>query len=181
VDAAPSAHAAAAVTGPIDDEEALARSVERAVLPLARARRAGQPLPLNVEQGTAASGNDQFVPAPTAHTSRPSDDRWGGLPAPWEPLPTWLQADQPATPPPPPPTGNGNSGSGGVPPSGGVMRAAADRPAPEEVATAAQPPQAQAANRPTQQPAPDLDALALQVYDIVKRRIAAERQRAGIG
>jgi hypothetical protein len=55
-----------------------------------------------------------------------------------------------------------------------VLRAAADREV-EETAPAASPAPAQG----PESPAPDLDALARQVYDVLKRRLAAERRREG--
>jgi hypothetical protein len=165
--------------GPIPDvstvapEEQLAREVERAVLPLARARRVA---PGRQMESVAAPPVAQ-EPTPPRETQRPrADDRWGGLPAPWEPMPAWLVSPPPAGPPP------GRLGGGGStpPPGNGVMRAESGRPA-AEAAVAAQP-AAPAAPGTQQTPAPpDLDALAQQVFAIVKQRLAAERQRIGIG
>jgi len=57
------------------------------------------------------------------------------------------------------------------------MRAETARPVEDDPATAPDAPQA---NRQSAPPPPDLDALAQQVYDILRRRIAVEAQRVGL-
>jgi hypothetical protein len=58
------------------------------------------------------------------------------------------------------------------------MRAEPGRPTED---AAAPPPAAAPGTQPAQPAPPDLDALAQQVFAIVKQRLATERQRAGIG
>jgi hypothetical protein len=121
-------------------------------------------------------------PQPAAHNPPPiarSDD-WGGLPAPWEPLPQWFDAPKPAemsasaisaptrsAPPAQPAVPHHRASS--APP---VQLAETGRllDAPPALSTPAQ--------APAQPPAPDLDALARQVYAVLKQRLAAERRRS---
>jgi hypothetical protein len=56
-----------------------------------------------------------------------------------------------------------------------LQRALEDEPASSESATSGAPSEAPAAA--PGQPQPDLDALARQVYTVLKRRLAAERRR----
>jgi len=189
---------APASPGPGVDEEALARTVEAQTIKAARTRfvppTAHAPRGVSiVTPGTAMHAvahapvlRDGPVP-PTMppdmgwQESVPADEartRWGNLPAPWEPLPDWL-----ATPP--------------APVTASVQPApilAAETPAlvapqaPEPpIVRAAEtartvPAQERSQHDERQQetaPAPDLDALARQVYAVLKRRLAAERRRLG--
>ncbi|MEN9938471.1 MAG: hypothetical protein RLZZ387_5050 [Chloroflexota bacterium] len=124
---------------------------------------------------------------------------WGGLPAPWEPLPDWSTPDAQRRSPdsravprvPAPSFDPARSPALSPAPS-----AAAVAPSPASAAPSAAPPPVQRAQSgrgvaaapappppmPQQelaQPEPDLDALARQVYDVLKRRLAAERRRLG--
>jgi hypothetical protein len=119
---------------------------------------------------------------PHPHDDRPADrsvPEWGGLPAPWEPLPAWIispppsvaavvKSDTPLMAGSPPPAADA---------APAVQRAARDRSVDEESAT----PGSSAERSPEQglSPEPDLDMLARQVYAILRRRLAAERRREG--
>ncbi|NWG22610.1 MAG: DUF4157 domain-containing protein [Chloroflexi bacterium] len=189
---------APAPPGPGVDEEALARTVEAQTIKAARTRfvppTTHAPRGVSMVTPGAAThavahtpvlrdgpvpatmppdaGRQERIPADEART------RWGNLPAPWEPLPDWL-----ATPPAPV--------TASVQPTPIL---AAETPAPV-APQAPEPPVVRAAEtartvpapeRPQHDerqqetaPAPDLDALARQVYAVLKRRLAAERRRLG--
>jgi hypothetical protein len=127
---------------------------------------------------------------------------WGALPAPSEPLPAWFEEAvtiprptandrravtearpapearpaKPASPSPQPrPTTSGpQPGAPSPRPAApAVQRAGTNR-------SASAPPQAPfAEGEPRAAPPPDLDALARQVYELLKRRLAAEQRRRG--
>lgn len=123
--------------------------------------------------GSAA--NDAAPAADVAHgdggpqlpvTAR-NRDRWGDLPAPWEPLPAWLSA---ATPEP--------AAQASLPaetPLPVVQRAAAT----ESAGRPASAPEAPAGSPSSAQPEADLDALARQVYGILRQRLLTEQRRGG--
>ncbi len=178
------------------DEESLARRVEARVIGAAETL-AGP------GSSTAPTSNGPFQltptdvapagpgPVPTASDAGETepDDIWGGLPKPWEPLPTWMTD-------PSPPAGlsmstnfaavwdtlptNGSSapsvaaappaaGDGG---GGGAQMAELGREIqPQQQASQSGP------GGPAAQVPPDLDALAQQVYSILRRRISAESRR----
>jgi hypothetical protein len=108
------------------------------------------------------------------------EESWGGLPAPWEPMPDWVSAPPEAQP-------ELVATEAGVAPS---ISASAAAPAAESAAPARaesgrslpeadSPPPAEAHEHPEEgkHPEPDLDAMARQVYSIVRRRLAADRRR----
>jgi hypothetical protein len=184
-----------------DDEEALARQVEVQIRQVARAwvERGRRPT-VSVEKtqaNTPPKTQDAFTPsAPTVttrqdavydlpppdaeastHTQQPMT-RWGQLPAPWEPLPEWVTAPQPETTASAPEPRGLTEPPAMPQPSGTVMRRAArgrtiTQESGDALDTAPHPPER------TRQPEPDLDALARQVYVVLKRRLAAERRREG--
>lgn len=155
---------------------------------------------------TAASGEEglaEFVEAQVRQEmqapsrSTPSDSPWGGLPAPWEPMPFW---DAPATPsgaaqaeqPRRSPDGTSTAGSS----SGAAAQAPSAPPPPAARAQVAQaastsrsvdsspgptPTSLGAAvgsdHRKSASPPPDLDRLAQQVYGMIKQRLATETRR----
>jgi uncharacterized membrane protein YgcG len=154
---------------------------------------AGAP-PWNLEPANGATADDQ--PNPT--------DPWGGLPAPWQPLPAWLTSpnafvttvdsaglNNGYAPDAAVSTNSGVNGSGGSAHvgssgtggttgggagstsggGGGAHFAESDRALQVPPA-----PPAAAAGAPAAVE-PDLDALAHQVYTILKRRLASERRR----
>jgi hypothetical protein len=147
------------------------------------------------------AGTDGWAPAKSAASAIPSvgrraaareesppmgapvggESNWGGLPAPWEPLPDWL------APP-------GRDAVSHAPSDGGWAEPAGlDGPAflsqvvaiPGSTTQRAETgrqlvPEAPAAAAPEgRQPEPDLDALARQVYSILRRRLAVEQRRTG--
>ncbi|ABQ90053.1 eCIS core domain-containing protein [Roseiflexus sp. RS-1] len=167
--------------GPATDEEALARIVEAQTVQAARMRFAPPVFPARAEAPVA----QPFDKQESARTAPPVEDapaapdrgRWGNLPAPWEPLPDWLAPSRSVEAPPlpvvtvaPAPPAFTTPPQPGAP----VVHAAETArtlPAPQQRETPAQE-QAPA-------PAPDIDALARQVYAVLKRRLAAERRRSG--
>ncbi len=127
-------------------------------------------------------------PAPTV--SNAANDEWGGLPTPWEPMPDWL-----APAPTPVNVALPNNGNGSATANAPLARmsvqavATADSSAP-----AAQTAATNRSSASSEAPAsssssgggehqggvePDLDAMARQVYGVLKRRLAAERRRLG--
>jgi hypothetical protein len=126
-----------------------------------------------------------------------SSDPWNGLPAPWEPLPSWFTGEPAApreTPRPAlqsvptltptnqpaaaPMSSPGIPGSATLPSFGAappVALAAIDRATTDDAPAA---PSAASAD-PQKAPEPDVDALARQVYAVLKQRLAAERRRLG--
>jgi hypothetical protein len=113
-----------------------------------------------------------------ANTAQRNADAWDGLPAPWEAMPNLNTSDF-VTVVNPNTSGSSSSTSTGFAPvsdssSSGVQLAEADRPAdnPDNV------PHGAAGGQP-QPPAQDMDLLAQQVYEILKRRLSSERRREG--
>jgi hypothetical protein len=170
------------------NEEALAQSVEAQVRQIARSqdsatRRMPGPLDTTLGRDTpfSALAATPMEHRPTAHTPQliTRGDDWGGLPAPWEPLPQWLDAQQPAEMPPPAISAPTRS----APPAQPFAPQPGAPSAPVQLAETgrmldAPPAQSTPAPAPAPQPAPDLDALARQVYAVLKQRLAAERRRS---
>jgi hypothetical protein len=172
------------------DDEAVALEVERTVKEHAATHNQHR-------------GQETFDPSPaqiddTTQVRKP----WGGLPAPWEPLPDWLtnpdheeeSNSEPAfTPARDPGTRNGKTNgvhAAAPPPSthvvsdiGSAAASLAMYAAEHDRDTTGQPqtPQQQQSDDHDKGAAvePDLDALAQQVYTVLKRRLLAERQRFG--
>jgi hypothetical protein len=185
------------------DEESLARDVEARVITAASsaADPAADPFAASAPQDPAAHRAAPVPAPPFGHADEAlarDQDPWGGLPAPWQPLPEWLTQATPlattqaATAPPmaaaTAPTGGAAGPSagagtavasgGGVSGGGGAAPQFAEsgrslEPTPVEQAVAAQTSATHA------QVQPDIDALAHQVYTILKRRLSAERRRLG--
>jgi hypothetical protein len=157
-------------------EQAARRAARRFAAP-AIGRQASAPASQpNNENERAAS-----VPDELDTSESPDRSRWGELPAPWEPLPTWDDA-APAVEAPVP------LRSSSTPRAAALLAAPVEASAPILPAVAlaevnraigdgeqSQP----ASGHESQQPAPDLDALARQVYDMLKQRLATERRRLG--
>jgi hypothetical protein len=140
---------------------------------LAPSRSAEAPVAQPFDKQESARTAPPVEDAPAA----PDRGRWGNLPAPWEPLPDWLAPSRSAEAPPlpvvtvapAPPVFT-------TPPQPGspaVHAAETTRtlPAPRQRETPLQ--------EQTPTPTPDIDALARQVYAVLKRRLAAERRRSG--
>jgi hypothetical protein len=157
------------------EDQALA--VEGAVRALARSHgRVFQP-PAQ-RPGVQSSGSTGIPPSQT--TSHSPEGAWDGLPAPWEPLPDWM--NQPAL----------STAGGRTTPSPHtiVAQTAQDhaQPAPQRAARdrAIDEPPADSGetgargNQKAQDAVePDLDELARQVYGVLRRKLAAERRRMG--
>ena len=185
----------------IGDEESMATTVEHLVR--REAQQIGAVAPFRQGRAVSDSGdltsdrNSESV-APLRHETGPTQqavhgedqDEWGGLPSPWEPMPSWLAS-------PPGAAGTSRSNESRAP-SSGVRSAGEPRPVNiSATMPVSSPVMAAATNRSIdassmstshdgasdqQQPAtiePDLDALARQVYAVLKRRLAAERRRTG--
>jgi len=167
--------------GSATDEEALARTVEAQTVRAARMRFAPP-----IASGSVGSAAARPVDKPDgAQAASPVEDapagpdrgRWGNLPAPWEPLPDWLAPSRSVEAPPlPVVTVAPAPPAFTTPPQPGapmVYAAETTRtlPAPRQRETPLQ--------EQTPTPTPDIDALARQVYAVLKRRLAAERRRSG--
>jgi hypothetical protein len=167
------------------DEEAIATTVETQVQTLARRR--AQPEPTAPEPGQAAIPHPGPAPSAAAAPAQPAS--WGGLPAPWEPLPDWLAPATPVARPATPPASRPAAAAkpapapAAAPADASPQPQAGQAPAPVQLAQTgralAEPPaDAEPAPEPAPVPEPDLDALARQVYGMLKQRLAAERRRS---
>ena len=172
----------AAVT--LNDEEALALRVEshvRAVAPVT-ARSPGAPSADGADDGDESA---DAVSLPAFHEqpivlSQPrATDQWGGLPAPWEPLPEWATS----TPQPVPEASKAPIEAAPVrvvaPQTTTALAnapvvSAADESRTVETAVSESPAPTPDASAST---SPDLDALARQVYAVLKRRLETEARR----
>jgi hypothetical protein len=166
-------------------EEALAQRVEGRVWRAAQAR-VDQVVPSMLEPVDMADASTEME-AQSVSASRAQPDAWGGLPAPWEPLPGWLveldaqstnggQAAAVAIQPVPASlaTGAGEVYEGSA--TSAVQRAGRERSVGEEE----EQPDASLPRPPVtavQAPEPDLDELARQVYTLLKRRLSVEYRR----
>ncbi|MGI8856585.1 MAG: eCIS core domain-containing protein [Thermomicrobiales bacterium] len=170
-------------TASLADEETLARRVESRVTDAARATDTTpsprpRPPSLRVSRPTWA---DAPVAPPAAETQRGerADDPWGGLPAPWEPLPGWLTSPAPDAPMPanvtPLPVA-----APALAPVAPVPQLAEEGRESDGESAAPEPAAVSSHDAHTPAPAePDLDALARQVYVLLKRRLALERRSFG--
>jgi hypothetical protein len=166
------------------------RTAARFVPPLQDPGRVPAPH-IALEEGLAEQVQQQVVeqahaqaPSAAAPSTPAADDDWGGLPAPWQPLPDWMrrrpiearapEARGPETAPAAP--------AAPVPPAAAPVPAAAPPPVQRQEHAAPQPPARSAAAAPEppppqSQPEPDLDELARQVYAVLKRRLSLENRR----
>ena len=164
------------------EEETIALQVEATARRAARAQAepqgaAGPPLGPASPLGSAPESETG------EYRSKRTKPPWGDLPAPWEPLPEFFSraVESPGTSVPEGPTvprpARLMSVGAGPPmaaePAPALQRAAIERSVPEAAAAPD--------HRPPEHgpPAPDIDALARQVYDVLKRRLAGERRRGG--
>ncbi len=131
-------------------------------------------------EGTARAVGDLGRQEADIGTDRAAPVGWNGLPAPWQPLPTWLD-----TPVAPEATATPTAAMRPATPASAASAMAAAAPAVqlaeqgralEEAAPAA--PTHAAAPHAAKSPEPDLDALARQVYTVLRRRLSAEGRRA---
>jgi hypothetical protein len=173
------------------DEETTAMLVEARAIDLARTSPPGRvapprepvatPPPLHVEASAR--------PEPPAHPDFVVEE-WAGLPAPWEPLPGGLELPRGSASAPltaiaehavaaPAPHSSSSSMTAAAPvtlaaPAAAVQRADSARVLTEEAASPATPSPSQEEQK---SPPPDIDALARQVYTVLKRRLEAEVRR----
>jgi hypothetical protein len=120
------------------------------------------------------------------------DDEWGGLPAPWEPLPEWL-APAPSASPETPAVGLVANQARSLTAPAARVASPVSAPPPTAVAVhradesrmvdaAAPAPAPGAPGAPGEEAAegPDIDWLARQVYSALKRRLGAEARRENL-
>jgi hypothetical protein len=188
-----------------DNEEQIAFAAEQAVTGLAVAQHTPLPATRSFTSGPAPANTRSDLPP------GPAVNGWGGLPAPWEPMPEWISpgsvgAELSAPPPPtpgtpfaptpvaPPSFGIPAMGTGGAPFASSGMGTPAATGGPGQAASVqrAEIGREAAAPAPTatlttvddtpssEAPGPDIDALARQVYALLKRRLATERRRSGM-
>jgi hypothetical protein len=177
------------------DEETLALHVEQQVRMVARGIPVANPLYPAVEspsQQARLASSQQLASEENIIASKRETERgaWGNLPAPWEPLPDWLVSPStpaslntaapapftaPALPLPVvtmPDAGSGNNSYTFA--EADLRRAGTERSINEAVpesSSSSNPPE------PGTSPEPDLDALARQVYSLLKRRLSVEQRR----
>jgi hypothetical protein len=163
------------------DEEAVAGTVESRVTRAARQAEAREFSPTApVSPGAAQVPSVRPMGAPGDGAARRERQDWGGLPAPWEPLPEWFTAmgggSMGATPSVPQTfaaEGQGNAGAMGS--QAAIQFAETTRSASAESSDEGG--HATEHGHRDAQPAPDLDQMAKQVYEIIKRRLTNERRR----
>ncbi|HLX57977.1 MAG TPA: DUF4157 domain-containing protein, partial [Ktedonobacteraceae bacterium] len=174
-------------------EEALARRVESRVKRTAQARVDRlEPLASEPVHGSEALPTGEMRSMSAPH-SRDERENWGGLPAPWEPLPDWFVAQPPAAEngvsyvtsmsQPDRLMGGTQGGERAATLAGSSIgtsdvlsqRAGIERGSDEEETQAP----SQLSTDTLQAPEPDLDALAQQVYTRLKRRLGVEYRREG--
>ena len=179
-------------------EEDIARGVESRVTTLVTSPPAARVAPGATPTPPAAEGPVHLSPdgepghpadalEPTPASSQREQDEWGGLPAPWEPLPDWVTSDPPSPELPAslrPPSSAPVIATEAAPVSswvgGGVstvVHAADESRALDSPAPGAPPPAGDAA---PEESAPDIDWLARQVYSALKRRLGAEARRENL-
>jgi hypothetical protein len=182
-----------AATHAIDiDEETLATRVEARVISWANTPGYGvpalTPAPLELPSAPSHERSESLSPGGVQDFHA---ERWGGLPAPWEPLPDWFTA-APADGEPTAQARTGSVSDGSefdapgpaTPPFGAVaadatsttaiQRAEPGREVSEGATYGA--PHAGGKEDP-KPPPPDVDALARQVYTALKRRLETEMRR----
>jgi hypothetical protein len=164
------------------DEEAIAVAAEAAVIEAVRSPR----LPA---RGAAGPGEADVGSQPEQPRDRTA---WGRLPAPWEPWPEATPARPAPTtstlapvPSPAPPSPSPSLPPPEAPPVAAPSLAAAAPAAPRAAAidrpqAVAQTPPPEEHDRAPAEAEPDLDALAQQVFRVLKRRLAAERRRSTV-
>lgn len=168
-------------------EEVVALQVERQVRLIARGE-------LAVSASAALSRPANGPAQSEAEEVAPHAERgiWGNLPAPWEPLPAWFAStpapvtqDTGVQPAPSLLAGVASApafvaGEGGGAEESGKRRAGVERSVSVEESGSGEnsSPQAnQATFEPQRAPEPDLDALARQVYSLLRRRLSVEQRR----
>jgi len=158
------------------DEESLARRIESAV------ERTAQKSGIDPKSGSAELLAHDSPPATSSRTSDKAQDsanQWGGLPAPWEPMPAWISPPETqdtttdtetSSMPAMPSEVISSSSSAAAPARADVARSLPDAEPPKENGH-------EEAEQNHKKVGPDLDALAKQVYAIMRQRLAADRRR----
>jgi hypothetical protein len=162
------------------NEEGLARQVESRVTQAAEENAESAARGITVEAGRLASSPKM----PLGVSPDFAAESWGGLPAPWEPMPEWVSAPQAPQLALVGPTQTIAAPVVSAPSAATASESASAAPALAETGRSlpdeAESPQETAAQvKPDEgkHAEPDLDALARQVYTIVRRRLAADRRR----
>jgi len=158
------------------DEEGIAQRVEARVIQAAKSVATADSTPV----GSVSPDASVDVVNKSMKTRSYSMDEWGGLPAPWEPLPDWVTTISESHSSPTVSSAGLAAASSATMSAGGgeeavpIQRAEEGRPVAEGNQQAAAPAPGAAAEK---QAPPDLDALARQVYDVLRRRLGAEQRR----
>jgi hypothetical protein len=164
-----------------NSEEELAREVEARTIDLAEQHQAAAEADGTFWQRPTAEADGTFWQPPSfVNSDQPLDasaspdtsaevgDPWAGLPAPWQPLPSWLVGPAPSSAAAPVLAPAAGPTTPAMP-----QLAEIGRELPEIVAA-----ETPAVDEPDETvPEADLDALARQVYAVLKQRLAAERRR----
>ena len=170
-------------------EEDVAGRVESRVVALAHDGAAQRTIASRVADAVSHGRRMDAIdvaPIDEPNASQPSRD-WGGLPAPWEPLPDWIEEPAPAAESAPNVGRSSETRSLAVAAPQAATPIAVSAPAIQPAVHAADParvvdaPGPAAAAQPggDGQPhvAPDIDQLARQVYAALKRRLEADARR----
>ncbi len=158
-----------------DPEESMAVEVEAAAIAAAREHRRA-PRPRGELVRPTEPGQAGTVIGTRGDGEEQRAGRWGSLPAPWEPLPDFLEGSMESAEPAESTAAAGHTAEAAFPATAGVPAvrlAPSDRHVPEAPAHGG----AEAGAAPGGAK-PDLDLLARQVYTILKRRLDGERRRA---
>jgi hypothetical protein len=153
------------------DEEGLARLVEGRVRSVAKARE-------RTESDQPADGLSAGASLDATESNTHLQD-WGGLPAPWDPLPAWMTGSRDETAAFVPSASVFSSGPQNAGSAVSLQRAEIGRSLEDSLPT-----MSQGQHDPVEhaRPAvhPDLDTQAREVYTILKRRLAAEQRRQSL-
>lgn len=166
------------------DEEQLARRVERRVEQATKNHVENSNAGLTMQTTRPAflrSDASRETSGEVSPDSSDTEESWGGLPAPWDPMPEWVSAPRAA------PSTRVDSAEPTMMAAASDSAAAASdaSPAPALAESGRSLPEGESPKKTGshQDPhegkhaEPDLDALARQVYDVVRRRLAADRRR----
>lgn len=156
------------------DEETVAQIAETSVRQAAREQRYVTSDEDTLDEPRPTALDPSAEPQPVSRQTQ-TGRSWNGVPAPWEALPDWLAA--PASAPAGPQTPQPDPVTSPLPTTAPVVQAAArDRQRTEKPAPVHTSPET--SRHAEDSPEMDLDALARDVYKIVRRRLAAEVRRA---
>jgi hypothetical protein len=180
------------------DDEAVARRVEADVIdiasnvPVASSSKTSASVPSTARADVPAGGEPVVSTPVAAHpvvesekvapVSDSAPDPWGGLPAPWEPLPDWVLAlpEVQRTMIEPEVQDSGLTTPAAAPETTHVAPARAvsvERAEEGRVLDHVAAAPHQAKDESQKSAAPDLDVLARHVYSVLKRRLEAEHRR----